>query len=127
MTISNFGTETLECLVDVITRFSLSVPRARRGKLKLKEIDYLTMSFLYQEEPLIIGDMQRRLGILPGQMSRIINRLEKYESPLIDCRIHKDDKRKIEVFLTPAGRTAYEEHRTTRMAILSDILKGKIQ
>src|SRR3954469_17537063 len=91
---------------DVITRFCPAVPRGRRRSGDLKEVEFLTLSILRQHGSLIVGDIQRLLGVLPSQMSRIIRSLEAREHPLISCRINPQDKRKIDVFLTPAGVTA---------------------
>ena len=109
-------------LFDVVTRFCLSVPRARRRQGDLKDIEFLTLSLLHQREPLIVGDIQRQLGVLPAQMSRIIRALETYEKPLIACRINPQDKRKIDVVLTPAGKAAFQEHQGVRVRVLSGIL-----
>src|SRR5262249_31073412 len=63
-------------LFDVVTRFCLAVPRGRRRTGDLKEIEFLTLSLLHKREKLIVGDIQRQLGVLPAQMSRIIRALE---------------------------------------------------
>src|SRR5262245_66398985 len=99
-------------LFDVVTRFCLSVPRSRRKAGDLKDIEFLTLSLLNQREPLIVGDIQRQLGVLPAQMSRIIRALETRDRPLISCRINSQDKRKIDVALTPAGRLAFQEYQS---------------
>lgn len=109
-------------LFDVVTRFCLSVPRSRRRGGDLKDIEFLTLSLLHQREPLIVGDIQRQLGVLPAQMSRIIRALETRERPLITCRINLQDKRKIDVVLTPAGRAAFQEHQAARVRILANML-----
>ncbi len=109
-------------LFNVVTRFCLSVPRARRKAGDLKDIEFLTLSLLHQREPLIVGDIQRQLGVLPAQMSRIIRALETHERPLIACRINTQDKRKIDVVLTPAGRAAFQEHQGTRVRVLANWL-----
>jgi DNA-binding MarR family transcriptional regulator len=109
-------------LFDVVTRFCLSVPRSRRKGTDLKDIEFLTLSLLNQYEPLIVGDIQRHLGVLPAQMSRIIRALETREHPLIACRINAQDKRKIDVVLTPAGKSAFQEHQGSRVRVLAGIL-----
>src|SRR5262245_3833599 len=109
-------------LFDVVTRFCLAVPRGRRRSGDLKEIEFLTLSLLHKREKLIVGDIQRQLGVLPAQMSRIIRALETRERPLIACRINPQDKRKIDVVLTPAGQAAFQEHQASRVRILAGIL-----
>jgi DNA-binding MarR family transcriptional regulator len=109
-------------LFDVVTRFCLSVPRGRRRTGELKEIEFLTLSILHQREKLIVGDIQRQLGVLPAQMSRIIRSLETRERPLIACRINPQDKRKIDVALTPAGVAAFQEYQASRVRTIAALL-----
>ncbi len=113
-------------LFDVVTQFCLSVPRGRRRSGDLKEIEFLTLSLLNQQATLIVGDIQRQLGVLPAQMSRIIRALENRERPLIACRINPHDKRKIDVALTPAGVAAFHEYQSTRVHTISTVL-GKLE
>jgi DNA-binding MarR family transcriptional regulator len=109
-------------LFDLVTWFCLSAPRGRRRSGDLREIEFLTLSLLHQREPLIVGDIQRQLGVLPAQMSRIIRALETRERPLISCRINAQDKRKIDVALTPAGRAAFQEHQASRVRTIASLL-----
>src|SRR5437660_3262931 len=107
---------------DVVTHFCLTVPRGRRRTGDLKEVEFLTLSILRQHGSLIVGDIQRLLGVLPAQMSRIIRSLEAREQPLISCRINPQDKRKIDVVLTPAGEHAFLEYQTARISAISQLL-----
>jgi DNA-binding MarR family transcriptional regulator len=109
-------------LSDVVTRFCLSVPRGRRRAGDLKEIEFLTLSLLHQRETLIVGDIQRQLGVLPAQMSRIIRALETRDRPLIACRINPHDKRKIDVALTAAGLAAFQEYQSSRVRTIAGLL-----
>src|SRR3954462_15253134 len=111
-------------LFDVVTRFCLAVPRGRRRTGDLKEIEFLTLSLLHKREKLIVGDIQRQLGVLPAQMSRIIRALENRDRPLIACRINAQDKRKIDVALTPAGVAAFQEYQASRVRTISGLLAG---
>ena len=113
-------------LFDVVTRFCLAVPRGRRRAGELKEIEFLTLSILHQREKLIVGDIQRQLGVLPAQMSRIIRSLEARERPLIACRINPQDKRKIDVALTPAGLSAFQEYQASRVRTIAMLL-GRLE
>ena len=114
--------ELAHSLFDVVTQFCLSVPRGRRRSGDLKEIEFLTLSLLHQRETLIVGDIQRRLGVLPAQMSRIIRALENRDRPLIACRINPNDKRKIDVALTAAGLSAFQEYQSTRVRTIASLL-----
>src|SRR5438105_5037356 len=111
-------------LFDVVTRFCLTAPRGRRRSGDLKEIEFLTLSLLHQREKLIVGDIQRQLGVLPAQMSRIIRALENRERPLIACRINPRDKRKIDVCLTPPGEKALLDYRGVRVGRIVDLLRN---
>ena len=114
--------ELAQNLFDVVTQFCLAVPRGRRRTGDLKEIEFLTLSILRSHAPLIVGDIQRMLGVLPAQMSRIIRSLEARERPLIACRINPQDKRKIDVALTAAGVTAFREHQAVRVRVIAGML-----
>jgi DNA-binding MarR family transcriptional regulator len=101
----------------------LGVPMARRRRHgDLKEDEFLTLSILHQHETLIVGDIQRQLGVLPAQMSRIIRSLEDRDQALIACRINPQDKRKIDVILTPAGVQAHQDHQAGRVQAVAGLL-----
>jgi DNA-binding MarR family transcriptional regulator len=109
-------------LCDVITHLCLVAPRGRRRAGDLKEAEFLTLSVLHRQRTLIVGDIQRILGVLPAQMSRVIRSLEDRERPLISCRINPHDKRKIDVTMTPAGVRAFHEHQSARINAMSRAL-----
>jgi DNA-binding MarR family transcriptional regulator len=114
--------ELAQSLFEAFTRFRLKGPRGRRRGGDLKEVEFLTLSLLSQRDTLIVGDIQRMLGVLPAQMSRIIRSLESRERPLIACRINPNDKRKIDVALTPAGRAAFLEYQSSRVRGIVNLL-----
>ena len=110
--------EIAQDLFDVVTQVCLSTHRGRRRVGDLKEVEFLTLAILQKHQPMIVGDIQRLLSVLPAQMSRIIRSLEGRERPLISCHINPQDKRKIDVTLTPAGEKAllaYQEARVSRL------------
>src|SRR5262245_35692059 len=115
--------ELAQTLFGIFTRFAMSRPRGRTRKGSLKEAEFLTLAILQQHETRIVGDIQRRLGVLPAQMSRIIRSLENRQQPLITCRINPQDKRKIDVFMTPAGEKALADYQTQQIQSLSDFLQ----
>lgn len=115
--------ELAQSLFGVFTRFALARPRARGRKGSLKEAEYLTLAILHQHESRIVGDIQRCLGVLPAQMSRIIRALENRPQPLINCRINAQDKRKIDVNLTPAGERALMDYRNHQIQSLADVVR----
>ena len=109
-------------LFDVFIRLGLSSLRGRRRAGDLKEVEFLTLSLLQAHGTMIVGDIQRLLGVLPAQMSRIIRSLETREQPFIACRINPQDKRKIDVALTPSGEHAFLEYQTARISAISQLL-----
>lgn len=114
--------ELAQQIFELITQVCLATPRPRRQAGDLKETEFLTLSILHQHSSLIVGDIQRMLGVLPAQMSRIIRALEARDRPLIECRINQQDKRKIDVALTPAGQEAFLEHQTSRLDHVAKLL-----
>jgi DNA-binding MarR family transcriptional regulator len=126
MVVSHAGArleELAQNLFALITRFSLVVPRMRRRASNLKEVEYLTLAILQQHESRIVGDLQRLLGVLPAQMSRIIRSLEGRVPPLITCRINPQDKRKIDVCLTAAGEDALLDYQAQHLRTLAELLR----
>ncbi len=119
------GQELARHVFDLITQFGLVAPRHRRRSGDLKEIEFLTLSLLHQHGTLIVGDIQRQLGVLPAQMSRIIRSLESRDRPLIECRINSNDKRKIDVVLTAAGLAAFESYLSARVGSIARLV-GKL-
>lgn len=112
-------------LFEVVTQVCLSTLRGRRRDSALKEIEFLALSILHAHERRTVGDLQRTLGVLPAQMSRIIRSLEGRPRPLVRCQINPQDKRKVDVYLTSAGRgalLAYQEPRVQRLAELLQTL-----
>ncbi len=115
--------ELAQGLCGVLTHFCLAAPRGRRRAGNLKEVEFLTLAILQQHESRIVGDIQRVLGVLPAQMSRIIRSLEDRDRPLISCRINPHDKRKIDVCLTPAGEKALMDYQGQRLRAITDLLR----
>jgi DNA-binding MarR family transcriptional regulator len=116
--------ETAHNLFDVMTQFCLVAPRGRRRLGELKEVEFLTLSLLHQHGTMIVGDIQRLLGVLPAQMSRIIRGLESHNPPCIQCQINLQDKRKIDVTLTEAGERALSEYQQLRIQGITDIIRN---
>jgi DNA-binding MarR family transcriptional regulator len=100
----------------------MAAPRRRRVG-DLKEIEYLALALLLDRRTMIVGDMQRLLGVLPAQMSRVIRALEARQWPLIECRINSQDKRKIDVGLTAAGEKALLEYQGVRVRRIAELLR----
>ena len=95
-----------------------------RNQTEITETEFLALDFLLKsEQPLTVGDIQRHIGVLPAQMSRIIRALEsKSPQPLIACKINPQDKRKVDVALTPAGRQAHQSYRQWKLSSTEKML-----
>jgi DNA-binding MarR family transcriptional regulator len=102
-------------LFQLVTQICLSTLRGRRRGGELKEVEFLTLSLLQSNNTMIVGEIQRLLGILPAQMSRVIRALENRERALIQCRINPHDKRKIDVCLTAQGEKSLLEYQSRRV------------
>src|SRR5262245_37373991 len=100
---ANRSVDLAQELFEVVTQICVSTLRGRRRAGELKANKFLSLSILQANGTMIVGDIQRILGILPAQMSRIIRSLEHREVPLIQCSINPRDKRKIDVLLTAEG------------------------
>lgn len=110
-------------LFEIVTQLCLTALRGRRRAGDLKEVEFLTLTLLQDHGTMIVGDIQRHLGVLPAQMSRIIRSLENRERPLIACRINPRDKRKIDVCLTEAGEQALHAYQMQRINRIVGLLR----
>ena len=108
---------------EVLTHLGLAAPSRRRRGGDLKEIEFLTLSLLQGRGTMVVGTIQRQLGVLPAQMSRIIRSLEDRERPMISCQINSHDKRKVDVCMTPAGEKALQDYQAERVGRIADILR----
>jgi DNA-binding MarR family transcriptional regulator len=116
--------EIAQDLFEVFTQLCLAALRGLRRVGDLKEVEFLTLSILQDHGTMIVGDIQRQLGILPAQMSRVIRSLETRERPLISCRINPHDKRKIDVGLTTAGQKALMDYQAVRVSRIGELLRN---
>jgi DNA-binding MarR family transcriptional regulator len=115
--------ETARDLFEFVTQLGLTTLRGRRRPGDLKEIEFLSLAILQEHGTMIVGDIQRLLGVLPAQMSRIIRALENRDRPLIACQINHQDKRKVDVRLTPEGEKALQNYEATRTDRLVELLR----
>jgi DNA-binding MarR family transcriptional regulator len=95
-----------------------------RAQAELTETEFLALDILNKaEHTLNVGDIQRQVGVLPAQMSRIIRSLEtKGDQPLISCRINPEDKRKVDVEITTTGRQAHRSYRQMKLGSIERLL-----
>ena len=114
--------EIAQDLFEVVTQLCLAGPRGRRRTGDLKEVEFLSLSILQGRRTMIVGDIQRQLGVLPAQMSRVIRSLENRPDPFIVCRINPQDKRKIDVCLTEAGAKALQDYQAVRVRRIVELI-----
>lgn len=98
--------------------------RARSGQPEeITEAEFLALDALMEYDMLTVGEIQRRIGVLPAQMSRIVRSLEgKSADGLVTCTINPDDRRRIDVVITARGRKAHQSYQATRLSFVSNIL-----
>jgi len=114
------GAKHLEALAEEIfdlTTLSWRTRRRAKEGPDLSESEFLALDLLAKHEPRTVGEIQKQIGVLPAQMSRVIRALEsKSGRPFIACSINPVDKRRIDVCLTDAGRKVHAAYRSARLA-----------
>ena len=104
---------------------SLARARARKdgGVEVLSETENLTLELLAKHQIMTVGEIQKSIGVLPAQMSRIVRSLEdKSGTAFIKCAINPADRRKINVSITPEGLAAFEAYRSARLGMSMQVL-----
>ena len=119
--------ETLEKMAEDILELTkvAAVVRSKRasGQADITESEFLALDLLAKQEPLTIGDIQKGIGVVPAQMSRIIRALETREGgAYIRCSINPQDRRRIDVVLTDRGRETHQAYRTSRLSSILETL-----
>ena len=104
-------------IFDMSKRTWLESQRERmKGGFDLSESEFLALDALDRVPSLSVGDLRRRVGVLPAQMSRVIKALEqRYDEKLVLCAINRTDKRKIDVSIAPRGRRAVAAYRRAKI------------
>lgn len=103
----------------------VAITRLRRptGPDDISETEFLTLDILSKEQPLTIGEVQKRIGVLPAQMSRIVRALERQSGRgYVECKINPEDRRRIDISLTGPGRAAHEKYRKARLTSMHEAL-----
>lgn len=97
--------------------------RRRRSVLDLTETEFLTLDLAAREESLTVGQLRKSIGVLPAQMSRILRSLERRgDKPLVKCAINREDRRRIDVTITEAGRKAHRAFKDARVSMAVETL-----
>ncbi|MFQ5463479.1 MAG: MarR family winged helix-turn-helix transcriptional regulator [Phycisphaerae bacterium] len=103
----------------------IALARSRRPSEPevLSEPEFLTLDELIRHAPQTIGDIQKKIGVAPAQMSRIVRTLGRQGGdPLIECRINPNDRRRIDMTITNEGKEAYGLYRANRLGSMHAIL-----
>ncbi len=120
--------ELEDMAAEIFELTKLSWVLADRAKTKigsdLSESEFLALDLLDKNGKMTVGQLQRELGVLPAQMSRVIRSLEeKHDGPLVTCAINPEDKRKIDVSLTEAGCEAHQGYRSAKLSLTVETLR----
>jgi DNA-binding MarR family transcriptional regulator len=120
--LQEFAEEIFELSKDV---WASQTRSKAKDQTEITETEFLALDLLVKSQPLSVGEIQRHIGVLPAQMSRVIRSLEsKGDKPLIACHINPEDKRKIDVEITPAGRKAHQSYREHKLGSTLKILQS---
>ena len=96
----------------------------KKGAADLTETEFLTLDLLTKAKVLTVGEIQRQIGVLPTQMSRVVRALEKrLGGALSKCGINRKDKRKIDIELTKIGRQLHINYKEVRLQGMMDFLE----
>ncbi len=109
---------------EIVKQVSLLSAWGMRRPDRIKEGEFLTLAMLHQHRTLTVGELQRVLGVLPAQMSRLLRGLESRQPPFVSCRANPKDKRRVDVRLTTAGVQVLGEYRRHRIERLVEVLNG---
>jgi len=120
---------TLDSMADEMYELYKVIAAARSrqtgGPDDLSETEFLTLDLLTKEEPLTIGEVQRRVGVVPAQMSRIVRALEQQGGKgYIECKINPMDRRRIDLFITDIGHKAHDTYRAARLRTMYRVLEA---
>lgn len=111
-------------IVEMMTLGSALRSRAQKGGGdEPSEMEFLALNMLKKQGTLSVGEIQREIGILPAQMSRLIRSLEAKGGGLVKCAINDEDRRKIDVTLSKAGEKAHSHYVLLRRATGLEFLK----
>jgi DNA-binding MarR family transcriptional regulator len=121
--LKEFAEEIFEVAKDV---WAMQSRAKGKSHAEITETEFLALDYLLKaEQPVTVGDIQRHIGVLPAQMSRIIRALEsKTGQTLVACKINPQDKRKVDVELTPAGKAAHQAYRQMKLGSTEKMLAG---
>lgn len=78
------------------------------------ESEFLALEFLCETGTTSVGEIQHHINVVPAQMSRLLRRLEGEK--LVTTAINLEDRRKVDVTISDAGKAVRDEYRDAKMA-----------
>ncbi len=94
------------------------------GPEEVTEAEFVVLDLLVRHDCLTVGEIQKQLGVLPAQMSRVLRSLEDKDGRvLVQCAINPRDRRKVDVTITEDGKAAHDRFRTARRSTSMSFLK----
>lgn len=110
-------------IFDLYRLIAAARSRQPTGPDDLSETEFITLDLLAKAESLTIGEVQKSIGVVPAQMSRIVRSLEEHGGRgYVECKINPKDRRRVDVSLTGSGREAHEKFVNARLGSMHDIL-----
>lgn len=121
--------ELAEEVFELSTLSSMARARGRGGDaaqdLHISETEFLTLDAIAKAGTVTVGEIQKAIGVLPAQMSRIIKSLEtKGGGALVKRAINPKDKRRVDISLSKAGQAAHQAYRNARLTMTVEILSN---
>ena len=105
----------------------IAAARSRRpsNSSDLSETEFLALDVLAKDGPLTIGEVQKLIGVVPAQVSRVVRSLEvEGGRGFVECKINPKDRRRIDVSLTESGKKALGAFRQARLASFYVVLEA---
>lgn len=115
--------EVAGVLRTVMTRLIKQLRRETKDEAQLSLTERSTLGLLYQHGELLPSDIARMEKVTTQSMSQIVNHL--FEVGFIHKASSAEDKRKVLLSLTPAGRESVEERRHNKEEWLAKALHEK--
>ncbi|HUU83156.1 MAG TPA: transcriptional regulator [Phycisphaerae bacterium] len=113
--------KTLELAEHLLTLSKLSWAEVSKETVDLTEAGFLALDHLCHVDTATVGDLHHHVGVMPSQMSRLLRLLES--SGFVRTTINPDDRRKVDVTMTEAGREAHDRYRNAKLAPLVTALQ----
>lgn len=114
-----------EEIYDLYKLIAAARSAAPGGPDDLSETEFLALDILLKEGPQTIGEIQKRVGVVPAQMSRIVRALEEQGGKgYVECQINPRDRRRINLSLTRTGQDAHDRYRSIRFRTMIRVLEA---